>query len=222
MNAANVVTENKDNTLENYFFGLVMAKTVIYETIDSTLAKMRYLSAERGDRPNEIRWLTEEEKLAVARMLLGSGFDGNFDEIRKYVNRTFLENMETIRTIPYAERGAVPTLVLSIVENLIDVHDSDAMNFVMHDKKEDVESLLLERIVTAIKELGQSLLSVLAGVRQLFERTANGDHSVELAQMAVQLKRATDELVEKYEYDAEIENNIELFRLDMQRLRSRL
>lgn len=222
MSAENLVTENKDNTLENYFFGLVMAKSVTYETIDGVLAKIRYLSSERGDRPGEVRWLSDEEKLAVARMMLGSGYDGDSEAVKKYVNKAFLDRLDDMRAAPYALRGAIPTLVLSMVENLIDVHDSDAMNFVMHDKKEDVERLLLERIMGAVKELGQELLTVLSGVRALFERTAGSDHSVELATMDEQLRRAVDTLMEKYEYDAEIENNIELFRIDMQRLRSRL
>lgn len=222
MNAANLVTENRDNTLENYFFGLVMAKAVTYETIDGVLAKIRYLGTERGDRPNEIRWLSDEEKLAVARMTLGSGFDGDYEAVKRYVNKGFLDKLDEIREAPYAVRGAIPTLILAMVENLIDVHDSDAMNFVMHDKKEDVERLLLERIVGAVKELGQELLAILSEMRPLFERTAGADHSAEMSSMDERLQRAVNALTDKYEYDAEIENNIELFRLDMQRLRSRL
>ncbi|HRI36048.1 MAG TPA: hypothetical protein PK765_03100 [bacterium] len=155
-------------------------------------------------------------------MLLGSGFDGDFDGIRKYVNRTFLEHMDIIRKMPYEERGAIPSLILNIVENLIDIHDSNAMNFVMHDKKEDVERLLLECVVNATKELGRELLSILSSVRDLFERTVGANHAAELATISGRVKRAMESLVEKYEYDPEIENNIELFRIDMQRLRSRL
>ncbi|HRI36047.1 MAG TPA: hypothetical protein PK765_03095 [bacterium] len=65
MGNAHIITEHKDDTLENYFFGLIMAKAVTYETIDGVLAKIRYLPTELGDRTSEMRWLSEEERMAI-------------------------------------------------------------------------------------------------------------------------------------------------------------
>ncbi len=137
----------------------------------------------------------------------------------EYLKKHYSDRLSDARGMQERQNGIVPTLIMRIIENLIDVHDAEAVVFIMHDKKEDVENLLLSHLLAALAKFRHVLDTQIEMCRTFFERTAEEDHHSELDDIAEKLWNEMEMLVEEYSVDAEIKGIIETFRNERARLR---
>ena len=135
--------EENDDKFENYLFVLLINKSSVRAALRKVYDAMVY---DRKDPSRTIFWLGDDDRIILARRLFGCYLD-DIDDLQTYTRERIAGRIEEIRTIPLREKGYLYHLIMVVVEGIINVHDNLAMYFVMSDRKQEVESMMITYII---------------------------------------------------------------------------
>lgn len=95
----------------------------------------------------------------------------------------------------------------------MDIPDSDAMRFIMHEKKEHVELHLLQHIDAGLTEMARECAMAILSYREMLARSEGNDyHELEVGEIAKKLYATYERLSEQYSMHPELLADVEAFR----------
>ena len=212
--------EDNDNTLEDYLFVLIMNKKSVHDALHKVYDVMLY---ERDNPSKAIFWLADEDKLVLSKALFGKNFE-EIKEIKEYIRVYISGRIDLLRTIALREKGFIFNIIMVTIENIVNVDDKLAMQFVMNDRKQEIETLLISYVVTILRDFREQFAETLARYQDRMERysgmnssrivdpnPSDDDLKPEIRELIGQCNNLSEDMIIKYQNDAEIEGMVNIF-----------
>lgn len=180
------MSEAIDNTLENIFFQNIVSNS----SLNWEILKISHVIMSQN--------ISEKDKIILHKIIIGVGIMDEKEEIKNV--------LESIRDTDN-NLFLLYKLIFQIVEEIFDIDDTDHLNYLLLDHKEEMETdiiyLLRDIIVFIWKEL-ENIFGKKEGIHELLSPDYMSDH--ELQSIKIELWDLFTELWEKIKQGPEVEN----------------